>query len=85
MLDFCKKQGLRVPEDVSLVGIDDSDLAAVCESPLTTVAHPKQELGRKAAKLLLEMIRSGTLNIDDCLYRPKLIVRASSGPPSDRR
>jgi GntR family transcriptional regulator of arabinose operon len=81
MLDFCKKQGIRVPDDVSLVGIDDSDLAAICEAPLTTVAHPKQELGRKAAAMLLEMIKSGGNNIGDCLYKPKLVLRESSKKP----
>jgi GntR family transcriptional regulator of arabinose operon len=84
MLDVCKKMGVRVPEDISIVGIDDSNLASICEVPLTTVVHPKQALGKKTAEMVLSMIRGVELSIDDYLYRPKLVIRDSTARPSDK-
>ena len=51
------KEGIRVPEDISLVGIDDSDLAELADTRLTSVHYPTEVLGRKAAKNLLSMIK----------------------------
>jgi GntR family transcriptional regulator of arabinose operon len=78
LLGFCKKEGIRVPEDISLVGIDDSRLAERCEVPLTSVSHPKQRLGEKAVALLLEMIKTGAQSGNGYLYKPRLIVRSSA-------
>jgi LacI family transcriptional regulator len=50
--------GLRVPEDVSLVGFDDLPLAAVVDPPLTTVQVSKAEIGRMAVQLLVTRIHS---------------------------
>jgi GntR family transcriptional regulator of arabinose operon len=77
LMEFCKKEGISVPCDVSVVGIDDSNLAERYEVPLTSVSHPKEKLGEKAAELLLEMIKNGEQNGEGCIYRPKLIVRES--------
>ncbi|MDR1157743.1 MAG: GntR family transcriptional regulator [Oscillospiraceae bacterium] len=78
LLDFCKKEGFRVPEGISVVGIDDSSLAERCEVPLTSVSHPKQKLGEKAVALLLEMIKTGEQSGQGYLYKPRLIVRTST-------
>ena len=48
--------GKRVPEDVSVISIDDSDLARHSEVPITSLPHPKENLGKKAAETLLQMI-----------------------------
>ena len=55
-----KKYGIRVPEDVSLIGMDDADIAAMAEVPITTFPHPKFDLGKKAAENLLKMIDDPT-------------------------
>lgn len=52
-LDVLKERGLRVPEDVAIVGCDDIELASVVTPKLTTVRHPAAELGRQAAALLV--------------------------------
>ncbi|MGN0141538.1 MAG: GntR family transcriptional regulator [Roseburia sp.] len=71
--------GLCVPEDVSVTGYDNSYLAATCKVPLTTVAHPQEELGRMAAELLLKIIREGDVadSANQILIEPELIVRES--------
>lgn len=72
--------GLRVPEQVSVVGIDDIDVAAFLEPPLSTVRQPKREIGRLAAIALFEALGSGTPSPGRAL-RGELIVRGSTAPP----
>ena len=57
LIELALKRGLSVPEDLSVVGIDDSYLAGVSRVPFTSFPHPKDLLGRKVAENLLEMIR----------------------------
>jgi DNA-binding LacI/PurR family transcriptional regulator len=73
--------GLRVPDDVSVVGFDDIQIAAYHNPRLTTVRQPLREMGRIAARVLLERInapeqKDGAFVIVD----PELIVRDSTGP-----
>lgn len=56
MVELALKKGLRVPEDLSVIGIDDSSLAGMSHVPLTSFPHPKEVLGRKVAENLLKMI-----------------------------
>lgn len=80
LLGFCKHEGRNVPGDLSVVGIDDSKLAKICEIPLTSVQHPKQQLGETAATILLEQMSNPSFKAQDTLFLPKLIKRASSCP-----
>ena len=74
-----KRMGLRIPDDVSVTGFDDIELATLLEPPLTTVHVPHREMGRRAALSLLEMIRSGepTASIQ---LETDLKIRSSLGP-----
>lgn len=76
--------GLRVPEDISVVSFDDSVLATATEVKLTTIKHPKEELGRHAARLLFNMIEIG-VEKPRFLYNPELIVRESCKELRKRR
>src|SRR3989454_4681646 len=73
--------GLRIPEDVSVVGFDDIPFAATMHPPLTTVAQPTYELGRAAARTLFDLIDRGPEAgapahlLMDCA----LIVRGTTG------
>ena len=59
--------GLKVPEDVSVTGYDDSYLASSGKVPLTTVAHPQEKLGEMAAELLLGLLKHpGVRKTDPC-------------------
>ncbi len=78
LLELCKKWNVRVPDDLSVVGVDDSKLAKICEVPLTTVRHPHQILGERAAQKVLEMIENPGKVFQDVLYEPELVVREST-------
>lgn len=58
LLDIFKKAGIRVPQDLSIVGVDDSELAVLGEVQITSAPHPMEELGKKAAENLLRMIKN---------------------------
>ena len=73
--------GVRVPEDVSLVGYDDITFAADWIVPLTSVRQPSYELGYRAASLLLEHSSGDPSHVHQkVVLPPSLVVRASSGP-----
>lgn len=56
ILDVLRIKNLNVPDDLSVVGYDDSFLASISEVKLTTIVHPKSNLGKTAADLIIEMI-----------------------------
>ena len=57
LVAICMEQGIRVPEDLSIIGIDDSELATYCEVPLTSARNPIRDLGRIAALETLELLK----------------------------
>lgn len=72
--------GLRVPEDVSVVGFDNQDTSAFISPPLTTVAQPMREMGMQAAHLVLEKANRGsTTPPRQILLEPALVIRRSCG------
>jgi len=73
-IEWLKRRGLSVPDDVSIVGFDDVPEAALCQPALTTIAQPGAEIGRRAAKAILEFdgtLRRETLPVE-------LVVRGST-------
>jgi GntR family transcriptional regulator, arabinose operon transcriptional repressor len=68
--------GLSVPNDISVVGYDDSLELVQGNMKLTTVSHPKKEMGKQAAKFLVEML-NGRLDFPQKIFQPELIVRTS--------
>lgn len=73
------KHGIRVPQDIAVVGYDDVDFANVLSPPLTTIRQPKYELGYKAAQLLLEETRQPDQHThQQVIFQPELLVRESS-------
>lgn len=77
MLNLFKQQGIRVPEDCSIVGFDNSELARQGDIKLTTVAHPKEKLGRRAASSLLALMNGKKQCIHEKM-EPELIIRNST-------
>jgi LacI family transcriptional regulator len=78
-----RERGLRVPEDVSVVGFDDTEICPYLPVPLTSVALPKQELGQQAAAMLLAAIERHDDRVaqEQVSLPARLVVRASTGPP----
>jgi LacI family transcriptional regulator len=73
-----RARGVRVPEDVAVVGYDDITYAASVEMPLTTVAIPMRRLGEVAAEILFDRYdRVGPVEPRQILLAPELVVRAS--------
>ena len=77
LLRFCRQHEINVPEDISIVGIDDSRYSSICEVPLTTVRHPHQVLGETAARMLIEQMERPKDHQADTIFRPDLVVRDS--------
>lgn len=81
ILEKIRQTGMRVPDDISLVGFDDAGLAVASEVKLTTLIHPKMDMGIQAAKILISFIKNraaaGKLP-DSVIYKPQLIVRNST-------
>ncbi len=75
-----RQRGLRVPDDVSIVGFDDSPMTAYLDPPLTTLRQPVREMGLAAVENLLEEIAGIRAQRTELLYRPELVVRRSTGP-----
>jgi len=78
-----RQAGLRIPEDISVVGFHDVTLAAYLDPPLTTVRMPLEEMGRRAVGSLLALI-NGERDVDDVeiTMPPELVVRGSTAPPA---
>lgn len=78
-MKMLKKYGFKIPEDVALVGFTESKLAPLIDPPLTSVAQPTKEIGRTAAKLLLEQIETkGIFVPQTIILNGRLNVRESS-------
>lgn len=73
----------RVPDDVSVVGFDDIDIAEFVDPPLTTVSQPKEEMGRLAMEVVLRGV-AGSAPKEAHMLQGQLVLRGSVGPPADR-
>ncbi|CAN7533938.1 substrate-binding domain-containing protein [Mesorhizobium amorphae] len=76
-IEWLAERGMKVPGDVSIIGFDGVPDGALCDPPLTTIAQPIIEIGRRAARMILDFdgaVRRETLDVE-------LVVRGSSGPP----
>jgi LacI family transcriptional regulator len=75
--------GVRVPDDIALVGYDDIEFAVTAAVPLTSVRQPALEIGRRAAELLLDEVTGEVAGTghrhEQVLYVPELVVRKSTG------
>jgi DNA-binding LacI/PurR family transcriptional regulator len=72
------RQGRRVPEDVAVVGFDDSSAALACDPPLTTVRQPVEEMAAEMARLLLRRINEPDRQITSVIFQPALVARQSA-------
>jgi LacI family repressor for deo operon, udp, cdd, tsx, nupC, and nupG len=82
VLHTARHRKLRVPDDLSVVGVDDIRYARFFEPPLTTVSQPMREMGEHAVRVLLSILNGGD-KPPECVRLPHtLVVRASTAPPA---
>jgi LacI family transcriptional regulator, repressor for deo operon, udp, cdd, tsx, nupC, and nupG len=74
-------RGLAVPNDVSVIGYDDSPLMAFTDPPLTTVRQPVREMSTAAVAALIDEINGHGPPTSEYVFRPDLVVRGTTGPP----
>jgi LacI family purine nucleotide synthesis repressor len=72
--------GLRVPDDIALVGVDDIPLADVLDPPLTTVALPASDMGKEAMRTLDLVLAGGVVQPRKVMLETNLVIRESCGP-----
>jgi LacI family transcriptional regulator len=78
-----RRKGLRVPDDLSVVGFDDIALAEFTEPPLTTVRLPREEIAGKAFEALLASLSDTTRMGAEYQISPQLVVRESTARARD--
>lgn len=82
LLQSFTENGLRVPEDIAIVGFDDIDFASQSSIPLTSIRQPRQLIGERAAELLFDEIDNELEHEhQQVVFMPELVVRRSSQRP----
>lgn len=90
-LKVCSLDGVKVPDEMSIVGCDDIELASLLVPELTTIAIPARELGARAARLLLRAMISDEATARTAAQRPqrtiasRLVIRGTTAPPAGNR
>lgn len=87
LLQGLAKRGIRVPQDLSVIGVDNSEWAKACDPMLTTISHPLEEMGKRAADMLIAKSEEGSepsVPLDKrigihVVFPPKMVVRQSTG------
>jgi DNA-binding LacI/PurR family transcriptional regulator len=75
-----RRKGKQVPDDVSVIGFDDSTLMTCTDPPLTTIRQPIEMMGQAAVDILVNQIEGVGVTVDELLFEPELVVRGSTGP-----
>lgn len=76
-----KAAGMKIPQDISIIGFDDIAFASLCEPPLTTVCSPRVEIGRRAIEALTTIIENPNQRGVEINIPTYLITRKSTAPP----
>jgi LacI family transcriptional regulator len=82
VIEAARERGLRVPQDLSVVGFDDTQLARMASPPLTTVRQPLWEMGGVALRTALRLAAGEALDSHHVELATRLVVRGSTAPPS---
>ncbi|AUA16894.1 LacI family DNA-binding transcriptional regulator [Streptomyces malaysiensis] len=83
VIETARARGLRIPEDLSVVGFDDTSLAQMTSPPLTTVRQPLREMGGAALRTALRLANGEKVESHHIELATELVVRASTAPPRE--
>jgi len=81
LLEACMELGVKVPEELSIIGFDDIPLSSFRTIQLTTISQSIYDQGALAGKILLEKLQKEDNNLSQIILPPKLIVRKTCAPP----
>lgn len=80
-LHLLQETDLRVPQDISLVGIDDIDMSRYVTPQLTTVRQPLEAMTQKGIDMLLRLMSDDNTSVENHIFVPELVIRNSTAPP----
>ena len=80
-LQALRRQGITVPQEMSLISFDDPPTAAFLDPPLTAIRQPVEALGQRAVQKLYDALKKGVMPEGTELLPPELVVRDSTAPP----
>lgn len=83
VIEAARSLGLEVPRDLAVAGFDDDPLAEAFSVPLTTVAQPRERIGRVAATLVVDRIEGRREETERIILPARLVVRRSTAPPAE--
>lgn len=83
-MDAVRSRGLRIPDDVSILGFDDVPQAALVRPALTTVRQPLEQMGGVATQMLLDLLKNPDKHLERIELPTELIVRGSTSFPRDK-
>jgi LacI family transcriptional regulator len=81
-IEAARERGLSVPEDLSVVGFDDTEIARIASPPLTTVRQPLQEMGAVALRTVLRLVAGEKIDSNHVELATELVVRSSTAAPA---
>jgi LacI family transcriptional regulator len=81
-MDAIRNRGLRVPDDVSVIGFDDIPQASLVRPALTTIRQPLEKMGRVATQVLLDMLENPGKGVERIELPTQLVIRNSCCEPS---
>lgn len=84
VMKAARERNVKIPDDLSVAGFDNTILAAFVDPPLTSVAQPIQEMGRRVVDLLVQSMENGNKTKQRVVLRPELVVRQSTGPAKSK-
>lgn len=78
VMESAKKHGLKIPDDLAVVGFDDSECSAFVNPPLTTIRQPIEKIGAEVFDIAVEAIRGNIKGFRHVVVEPELIIRTSA-------
>ena len=81
VIHTARRRKIRIPDDLSVVGVDDIRYARYTDPPLTTVAQPMRQMGEIAVRVLLDLLNGKSSTSEQVTLPHTLVVRASTAPP----
>jgi LacI family repressor for deo operon, udp, cdd, tsx, nupC, and nupG len=80
VIQSARRRGLRLPEQLSIVGFDDIRFSSYMDPPLTTIAQPMRAIGEGTVRLLLEILNGNVATPESVTLPHTLVVRSSTAP-----